>query len=128
MRRSSTARVVAALAALSIVAACGNPFGDEGTRVRLRNASEFELTNVTFAPGSPRLEFARIAPGAVTEYQSVEDAYRYGYLDLLVGGERRRLQPVDYVGESVIGDGDFTYVITIDAATRYPAVELRRDD
>ena len=95
MRRSSRARVVAALAALSIVAACGNPFGDEGTRVRLRNASEFELTNVTFAPGSPRLEFARIAPAAVTEYQSVEDAYRYGYLDLLVGGERRRLQPVD---------------------------------
>jgi hypothetical protein len=57
-----------------------------------------------------------------------EDAYRYGYLDLLVGGERRLLQPVDYVGESVIGDGDFTYVIRIDAATRYPAVELRRDD
>jgi hypothetical protein len=38
------------------------------------------------------------------------------------------LQPVDYVGESVIGEGDFTYVITIDAATRYPTVELRRDD
>ena len=127
MRRSSRARV-AAFAALGIVAACGNPVGDEGTRVRLRNPSEFELTSVTIAPGTPRLEFARKAPGAVTEYQSVEDPYRYGYLDLLVGGERRGLQPVDYVGESVIGEGDFTYVITIDAATRYPTVELRRDD
>ena len=58
----------------------------------------------------------------------MESAYRYGYLDLLVGGEHRRLQPIDYVGEDTIGDGNFTYVITIDTATRYPNVELRRDD
>jgi hypothetical protein len=128
MRLSPKPGVVATLVALCIASGCGNPFGADDTRIRLRNASQFELTNVTFAPGTPRLEFARIAPGAATEYRPVEGAYRYGYLDVLVGGERRQLRPIDYVGESEIGEGDFTYVITIDATTRYPAVELRRDD
>ena len=128
MRQLLKVRVLAALGALIIAVACGNPFGADGTRIRLRNASTFELTNVTFAPGTPRLEYDRIAPGADTDYRSVEGAYRYGYLDVLVDGERRQLQPIDYVGESEIGDGEFTYVITIDAATRYPSIELRRDD
>lgn len=60
-------------------------------------------------------------------YRSVESAYRYGMLDLLVGGVHRRLQPIDFVGESEIGDGAFTYVITIEPATRNPFVELQRD-
>ncbi len=129
--RSSTLarfRIALAIVATAAMAACGNPFSsDSGTEIRLRNASTFELTDVTFAPGSPRLEFARIAPGATTEYRTVDGAYRYGYLDVLVDGTRRVLQPIDYVGESVIGEGRFTYVITIDGATRNPSVELVKD-
>lgn len=126
--RTLSKTLAVAFAALSLVAACSNPFrSDDATRIRLRNSSDFELTNVTFMPGAAKVEFARIAPGAVTEYRMVESAYRYGMLDLLVGGVHRRLQPIDFVGESEIGDGDFTYVITIEAATRNPFVELQRD-
>ena len=108
--------------------ACNNPFSsDDGTRVRLRNASAFELTSVTFNPGSRAVQFDRIAPGEVTEYRSVPHAYRYGMLDALVGGAQRRIQPIDYVGESVVGDGKFTYVITADQATRNLETTLIRD-
>ena len=130
MRSRAVARCRFALAtvATATVVACGNPFfGDSKTEIRLRNASTFDLTNVTFAPGAPRLEFARIAPDGTTEYRTVDDAYPYGYLDVLVGGERRVLQPIDYVGESEIGAGRFTYVITIDGATRNPRVDLVKD-
>jgi hypothetical protein len=58
-------------------------------------------------------ETPSIAPGATAEYRTVDGAYRYGYLDVLVDGTRRILQPIDYVGESVIGEGRFTCVITI---------------
>ena len=111
-------------------AACNNPFSsdDDATRIRLRNASTFELTAVTFAPGTSRVEFARIGPAEVTPYSDVASAYSYGYLDVRVNGERRQLQPIDYVGESPIGSGRFTYVITVDAATRNPSVQLVRDD
>ena len=117
------------VAALMMVAAgCGNPFGSDGpTRIRLRNASSFELTSVTFAPGSERVEFDRIAPNATTEYRSVKHAYSYGYFDALVDGVRRTLQPIDFVGESYIGEGKFTYQITIDAQTRNPLMQLIKD-
>lgn len=117
------------LAVIAALVACSNPFaGDGATRIRLRNASTFELTSVTFAPGAARLEFARIAPAATTEYAAVEDAYRYGFLDVVVDGARRVIQPIDYVGENVIGGGEFTYVITVDPTTRNPSVQLVRDN
>ena len=117
-----------AVAVLTAAVGCNNPFSsDEGTEVRLRNASSFELTAVTFMPGAAELKFARIAAGEVTGYVAVANAYRDGYLDLLVGGEHRRLQPIDYVGENYIGDGRFTYVITADAVTRTPSVTLVED-
>ena len=124
------ARVRHFLVAATVVAsaACGNPSGSDGpTRIRLRNASSFELESVTFAPGSERVEFARIGPNATTEYTSVDHAYSYGYFDALVAGERRTLLPIDYVGESYIGEGKFTYVITIDAQTKNPTVQLVED-
>ena len=115
-------------AIVAATAACGNPFGSDGpTRIRLRNASPFELTSVTFAPGSERVEFARIGPNATTEYRSVEHAYSYGYFNALIDGDRRTIQPIDFVGESYIGEGRFTYVITIDAQTKNPSVQLIKD-
>ena len=55
--------------------ACDNPFSSDKTEVRLRNASAFELTDVTFQPGGPKLEFARIAAGEATPYTRVSGAY-----------------------------------------------------
>jgi hypothetical protein len=115
-------------AIIGATAACGNPFGSDGpTRIRLRNASSFELTSVTFAPGSERVEFDRIAPNTTTDYTTVEHAYSYGYFDALVAGVRRTIQPIDFVGESYIGEGKFTYVITIDAQTKNPSIQLIKD-
>lgn len=117
------------LVAIAAAAACSNPLSSaDGTQIRLRNASTFELTAVTFASGASEVKFARLGPSEVTAYAEVASAYRYGYLDVRVNGERRQLQPIDYVGENVIGSGRFTYVITIDAATRNPSVALVRDD
>ena len=108
--------------------ACGNPFGSDGpTRIRVRNASSFELTAVTFQPGSERVEYARIAPNATTDYTSVKNAYSYGYFDALVAGARRTIQPIDYVGESYVGEGKFTYQITVDAQTKNLSMQLIKD-
>ena len=131
MLTSTLAVRVKQIIAATIVAAtvaCGNPFGSDGpTRIRLRNSSPFELTAVTFSPGSERVEFARIGPGATTDYTAVKNAYSYGYFDALVAGTRRTLQPIDYVGENYIGEGKFTYQITIDAQTKNPSMQLIKD-
>ena len=111
-----------------VLAGCDNPFSSDPTKIRLRNASSFELTAVTFQPGNPKLQFDRISAGETTPYATVSGAYSYGYLDVLVGGAHRVIQPTDYVGESTIGEGRFTYVITVEPTSRNPAVQMVRDD
>ena len=125
--KTTTVRTLVVASLLSVVPGCSNPFSSDDTRIRLRNASSFELTDVTFAPGRPRLEFDRIAPGEVTDYRSANGAYSYGYLDVLVDGVRRTLQPIDYVGEEPLDGGEYTFVITIEPTTRNPLVGLRKD-
>jgi hypothetical protein len=83
---------------------------------------------VTFQPGEPQLKFARIEPGEATDYVPVGNAYSYGYLDVTVDGARRVIQPIDYVGENYIGEGRFTYVITIEPGTLNPNTSLVKDN
>jgi hypothetical protein len=131
MRRGSFGwlRATALALALVVTAGCDNPLSssDDGTRIRLRNASPFELTNVSFWPGPDKVSFARIAPLQATEYTRVSNAYSYGTLDVLVAGDHRRLQVIDFVGESYLDPGKYTYVITIDVATKNPSVRLVED-
>jgi hypothetical protein len=129
MRMTTRLKVVAAALGVAVTAACSNPFSaDDGTHIRLRNSSAFVLTAVTFQPGEPQLKFARIEPGEATDYVPVSNAYSYGYLDVTVDGARRVIQPIDYVGESYIGDGRFTYVITIEPGTLNPNTSLVKDN
>ena len=124
-------RIAAASVALAGAAsACrSDPFStDEGTHIRLRNASTFDLTSVTFRPGQAEIKFARIEPGETTNYIPVANAYRYGYLEVFVDGARRVLQQIDYVGESFIGEGRFTYVISVDPSTLNPGMTMVKDD
>lgn len=121
-------RIAALSVAAVAAAACSDPFStDEGTHIRLRNSSSFDLTAVTFKPGLAEIKFAHIEPGATTNYIPVANAYRYGYLDVLVDGARRVIQPIDYVGESFVGEGRFTYVITVDPSTLNPAMTMVKD-
>lgn len=113
----------------AVATGCSNPFSSgDGTEIRLRNSSSFELTNVTFSPGQAELKFDRIRPGEATSYVPVAYAYRYGYLEALVNGSRRVIQPIDYVGESPIGQGRFTFEITVEATTLNPSTSLVKDD
>ena len=126
---TSLRTVAASIAIVALATGCNNPFSsDSGTRIRLRNASAFELTNVTFRPGQPKLEFDRIRPGEATNYVTVPNSYGYGYLEVLVNGSRRVIQPIDYVGESYIGDGRFTFEITVESSTLNPSTRLVKDD
>ena len=129
MRMTTRLKMLAAAIAATAIAGCSNPFStDDGTQIRLRNSSSFLLTAVTFQPGQPELKFARIEPGEATDYVPVNNAYPYGYLEVTVDGARRVIQPIDYVGESYIGEGRFTYVITIEPGTLNPNTTLVKDD
>lgn len=84
---------------------------EEDTRLRLRNETGYELTQVTVA--SPGLEerFDRIPAGGTTEYRRVARLYRYAYVEATVNGRVSRIMPIDYVGETPLGSGSYTFVL-----------------
>ncbi|HEU4451917.1 MAG TPA: hypothetical protein VFR81_02620 [Longimicrobium sp.] len=121
--------ILGALMAVLMMAlsACDNPFGgDDDTLIRLENATQLELTNVTFSSGHDPIDFDRIAPGDRTEYVEVERSYSYGYLKVTANGGEYTMQPIDYVGEEEIGPGRFTFRITLTQGG--VSTTLRRDD
>ena len=47
-------------------------------------------------------------------YHTYDIAYRYAYVSLVIDGEDLVLQPIDYVGETPLGVGYFTYHLDVE--------------
>ncbi len=74
------------------------------------------LSNVVLVWPGGQMRAASLAPGVTSDYEGHEGAYRYGALDVTINGSVRHLQPIDYVGESPLQSGRYTYVIVVPQA------------
>ncbi|GGW22881.1 hypothetical protein [Arenibacter certesii] len=83
----------------------------EGVHIRVKNESSvhFDVVEV----GSSSKVHKNIAAGSFSKYLEYETAYNYSYINIIVGSENYTLQPIDYVGESPLKDGFYTYGLTI---------------
>jgi hypothetical protein len=87
-----------------MLAACGGP-----TMIRAHNASDLDWTSLVVGTHA----FGDLQADATTEYVEFEGAYHYNYVELTADGTDFVLQPIDYVGETPLGSGHFTYEIDI---------------
>jgi hypothetical protein len=71
--------------------------------------------------------YGAIPPNGVTGYRVIKKAYRYAYIEAVVGGEPAVIQPIDYVGERELKAGKYTYVLTINAraSSKYDRLRLK---
>jgi hypothetical protein len=60
------------------------------------------------------VNFGNLNSGQKTEYKIFKKAYRYAYVKLEIDGKTFTLQPIDYVGETVLKNGNYTYQIDVD--------------
>lgn len=114
-------RALAALL-LFLLAGCPAPLApDEGGRILIRvaNASDvaFERVVVIFADGQKE-DYGAIAAGFASDYRDVREAYRYAYISVHFETDSLVLQPIDYVGESLLGAGRYTYALAVDTTRR----------
>ena len=81
--------------------------------LRFENGSQqtFDLLHVAF---SRVAEFEDLRPGEVTEYQEFNDSYSYGFVRAVIGTDEYVIEPIDYVGESKLESGKYTFVYRID--------------
>jgi hypothetical protein len=129
MRTAKLSGAAASLALLCLLAlaACRHvPTANEAL-VRVRNASTVRLNSVTIQFTGAVHQLGDLEPGEVTAYRSGGTAYRYGRVEAAVNGERLVLQPQDYVGETPLRPGRYTYELSLDASGRALQLQFRED-
>lgn len=83
------------------------------TNIRIKNISFFDFDEVEVVAPSGIANYGAVAVQATSGYQSFTEAYRYASIKVTVDDKDYVLQPFDYVGESPLGVGNFTYIIDV---------------
>ena len=100
---------VLALLAATAGFSCPGLVGPASPEIRVLNASSRTMEGVTVAFPDDEVVYGTLAPGAASGYRAVERAYRYAYVRTTVDGDTMVLQPIDYVGETLLEPGRYTY-------------------
>lgn len=80
-------------------------------QIRIKNNSSILFEEVQV--GDQETLHMNIGPGDYSDYLSYETAYRYAYISVTSGEETYILQPIDYVGETALPPGLYTYELNI---------------
>jgi hypothetical protein len=83
----------------------------EGVNIRIKNESNVTFNSVQV--GSDEMIHENIGPGEYSGYLEYESAYSYGYINIMAGEENYVFQPTDFVGETPLEYGFYTYALNI---------------
>jgi len=86
---------------------------DDSTNIRIHNASEHDFQRVEVNTYDEPKNYGTIKSGEKSRFKTFEIAYRYAYVRLFVDESEFIIQPIDFVGETPLGSGKFTYVLEV---------------
>ena len=87
---------------------------DKKTNIRVLNSSDYDFCNVVISTTGECRNHGKIKSGKYTCYREYDKAYNYAYVSLMIDGEDLVIQPIDYVGETPLGIGYFTYHLDVE--------------
>ena len=102
-------RLISAATLLFLLALAACDPADGPSMIRIHNVSTYEYQELEVGDEL----YGTLGPDAYTEYREYPIAYRYNYVRLTITGDEFVLQPIDYVGETPLGPGNFTYEIDV---------------
>lgn len=79
--------------------------------IRIKNTSNLNYEKVQV--GAEENIHLNIAAGGYSDYLEYEEAYTYNYIKIEANEETYILQPIDYVGETPLPVGFYTYELSI---------------
>jgi hypothetical protein len=109
MRMSGNIRLILLLSLLSW--GCGIIGPDSPVEVRVRNESDLTFDEGVIYFHMDSITFPGLQPGESTPYKEVERAYDYATAQVVTGADTARLQVIDFVGETPLDGGEYTYVL-----------------
>ena len=84
---------------------------DSKVQIRLANVSSLDYKNIVVNTSTGNVNFEDLNAGQISDYKSFDLAYRYAFVELEINGETYTIQPIDYVGETPLENGKYTYQI-----------------
>lgn len=103
---------------------------DMGVEIRVKNASSYTIENLRIATGGGDFTYETLIPGQVSDYKLYDFSYNYFFVSFSIDTNSFVQQPIDYVGESRIKNGKYTYNIAIETFEERPDYfigDLRKD-
>jgi hypothetical protein len=91
----------------------------------LSNVSQFNFQNIVVNTTTGNMNFENISSQQMTNFKTFQTAYRYAFVELEIDGQTFTLQPIDYVGETPLENGNYTYQIDAnDSREQYGKLSL----
>ena len=81
--------------------------------IRVENGTEHDMTDVFVSGPEDDHEYGDLAAGEKSEYQLYAKAYRYAFCTFKIGDSTYTVQPIDFVGESFLDPGEYTYRLSV---------------
>jgi hypothetical protein len=107
---------------------CNCSSSNESTdlQIRISNVSEFNFENIIVNASGEKVNFGNLNSNSKSEFKAFDLAYRYAYVELEIDGESLTLQPIDYVGETPLENGKYSYELNINQDNQI-RLELRNE-
>ena len=110
-------RRVAFICLFAGLAAAGSGCGilglDGDVEVRVRNGSDRSFDDAALFLPKEILSYSDLGPGETSPYSVVAKSYRIASAEVVVGQDTSRAQVIDYVGESPLKPGRYTFVLRL---------------
>jgi len=102
------------IVAVFLFSNCSDDDKLQSVNIRLSNISDFDFKNIIVNTSTGNVAYGDLNSGKVSEYKTFELAYNYAYIEVYIDDQRCAIQPIDYVGETPIKNGNYTYELDID--------------
>lgn len=99
------------LASCSMV---GSDTEEGSVSLRIQNTGNVDFQSVRISFTGQDVHYGELAAGQFSDYQLFEEAYHYGFIAVEAEEKVFSLVPVDYVGESPLKPGQYTYELKIE--------------
>lgn len=90
---------------------CSNSDDTSGVNIRVKNVSNIDFDKAQV--GDENHVHTDLAANDFSEYLAYEMAYEYAYIKINSGSENFVLQPIDFVGETPLKSGFYTYELDV---------------
>lgn len=117
-------RILVLIVAVALLSGCSDEVDNGKVKIRLSNISEVDFENVVVNTSTGNVSYGSLKAQGLSDYKSFELAYRYAFIELSASGNIFTLQPIDYVGESPLDKGNYTYVLDLDIQGQYNSLTM----